>query len=80
MAPGSDRPPRGQAAQLINLGTMLFACVAVGLAVGYFADRWLGTQPWLLLIGLGFGIAAAGVNFYRTIKTLSRMDDSGDNA
>jgi ATP synthase protein I len=80
MAPGSDRPPRGQAAQLINLGTMLFACVAVGLAVGYFADRWLGTQPWLLLIGLGFGIAAAGVNFYRAIKTLSRMDDSGDNA
>jgi F0F1-type ATP synthase assembly protein I len=73
MAPGGDRPPRGQAAQLVNLGTMLFACVAVGLAVGYFADRWLGTQPWLLLIGLGFGIVAAGVNFYR-------MDDSGDNA
>ncbi|PYM49159.1 MAG: magnesium transporter [Candidatus Rokuibacteriota bacterium] len=80
MAPGSERPPRGQGAQLINLGTMLFACVAVGLAVGYFADRWLGTQPWLLLIGLGFGIAAAGVNFYRTIKTLNRMDDSGDDA
>jgi len=75
MAPGSERPPRGQGAQLINLGTMLFACVAVGLA-----DRWLGTQPWLLLIGLGFGIAAAGVNFYRTIKTLNRMDDSGDDA
>jgi ATP synthase protein I len=80
MAPGSDRPPRGQAAQLINLGTMLFACVAVGLAVGYFADRWLGTQPWLVLTGLGLGIAAAGVNFYRTIKTLNRMDDSEDNA
>jgi len=80
MAPGSDRPPRGQGAQLINLGTMLFACVAVGLAVGYFADRWLGTQPWLLLIGLGFGIVAAGVNFYRTIKTLNRRDDSEDNA
>jgi len=59
---------------------MLFACVAVGLAVGYFADRWLGTQPWLVLAGLGFGIAAAGVNFYRTIKTLNRRDDSEDNA
>jgi ATP synthase protein I len=55
---------------------MVFACVAVGLAIGYFADRWLGTKPWLLLIGLGLGIAAAGVNFYRAIKTLNRMDQS----
>jgi ATP synthase protein I len=47
--------------------------------VGYFADRWLGTQPWLLLIGLGLGIAAASVNFYRTIKTLNRMDQSDGN-
>ncbi len=75
MAPAEDRPSRSQTAQLVNLGTMLFACVAVGLAVGYFADRWLGTGPWLLLIGLGLGIAAAAVNFYRTIKTLNRQDD-----
>jgi ATP synthase protein I len=80
MAPGSDRPPRGQAAQLVSLGTLLFACVAVGLAAGYFADRWLGTQPLLVLVGLGLGIVAAGVNFYRTIKTLNRMGDSDDNA
>lgn len=75
MAPAEDRPSRSQTAQLVNLGTMLFACVAVGLAVGFFADRWLGTSPWLLLIGLGFGIAAAAVNFYRTIKTLNKQDD-----
>lgn len=74
MAGGSGDPRSGQTAQLVSLGTLLFACVAVGLAVGYFADRWLGTQPWLLLVGLGFGIAAAGVNFYRTLKTLNRMD------
>ena len=59
MAPEERGPARGQTAQLVNLGTMLFACVAVGLAAGYFADRWLGTSPWLLLAGLGFGIVAA---------------------
>jgi ATP synthase protein I len=77
MAPGERGPSRSQTAQLVNLGTLLFACVAVGLAVGYFADRWIGTSPWLLLIGLALGIAAAGVNFYRTIKTLneSNRDD-----
>jgi ATP synthase protein I len=75
MAPAEERPPRSQTAQLVNLGTLLFACVAVGLAVGYFADRLLGTGPWLALVGLGFGIAAAAVNFYRTIKALNRQDD-----
>ncbi|MGH7397268.1 MAG: AtpZ/AtpI family protein [Candidatus Rokuibacteriota bacterium] len=74
MAPAERRPSRSQTAQLVNLGTMLFACVAIGLAAGYFADRWLGTGPWLLLIGLGFGIAAAGVNFYRTIKALNEQN------
>lgn len=74
MAPAERRPSRSQTAQLVNLGTMLFACVAIGLAAGYFADGWLGTSPWLLLIGLGFGIAAAGVNFYRTIKALNEQN------
>ena len=33
--------------------------VAVGLfaVLGYFADRWLGTEPWLLLAGMGLGFA-----------------------
>ena len=75
MAPAEERPPRSQTAQLVNLGTLLFACVAVGLAVGYFADWLLGTRPWLTLVGLGFGIAAAAVNFYRTLKTLNEQDD-----
>ena len=77
MAPAERGPSRGQTAQLVNLGTMLFACVAVGLAAGYFADRFIGTSPWLLLIGLALGIVAAGVNFYRTIKALndSNRDD-----
>jgi ATP synthase protein I len=74
MAPAEKGPSRSQTAQLVNLGTLLFACVAIGLAAGYFADRFIGTSPWLLLVGLALGIAAAGVNFYRTIKTLSEQD------
>lgn len=68
--PLRERPPA--APNLISLGTVLFACVAVGLALGYFADRWLGTAPWLTLVGLGFGIAAAAVNFVRALRALNR--------
>jgi ATP synthase protein I len=79
MAGGSGKPSSGQTAQLVSLGTLLFSCVAVGLGAGYAADRWLGTQPWLLLIGLGLGIVAAGVNFYRTIKALNRIEEPDDD-
>jgi ATP synthase protein I len=75
MAPGMDRSSWRGLATFAQLGTTLFACVVVGLVAGYFADRWLGTQPWLLLIGLGFGIAAAAWNLYRAIVALNRMDE-----
>ena len=74
MAPAERGPSRSQTAQLVNLGTLLFACVAVGLAAGYFAAIAARTGPWLLLIGLALGIVAAGANFYRTIKTLNESN------
>ena len=78
MAPGMDRSSWRGVASFAQLGTVLFGCVVIGMALGYFADRWLGTQPWLLLVGLGFGIAAAAVNFSRALRALNRMND-GNN-
>src|SRR5207244_2486418 len=50
---------------------------ALGLVGGYYADLWLGTKPWLLLIGLGFGIAAGFVMFFRSVSKAGReIDDS----
>ena len=75
MAPGMDRSSGRGIASYAQLGTTLFACVIVGLVGGYFADRFLGTQPWLLLVGLGFGIAAAAWNLYRALQALNRMSE-----
>ena len=48
----------------------LFAAVAAGLILGWLLDRWLGTRPWLLVVGLVLG-AAAG--FYELIRATSKL-------
>ena len=55
-----------QGAQLIVLGFELAAPVVVGLFAGYFLDRWLNTQPWLMMLGVMAG-------FLYGLKTLFSM-------
>jgi ATP synthase protein I len=64
-------------AELSSIGMTMVLATVIGLAAGYFADRWLGTRPWLTLIGLGLGIAAGFVNLFRSAKAAEReLDDS----
>ena len=46
-------------------GIALFASVVTFGAVGYFLDRWLGTQPWFLVAGIVLGSAAGLFEFIR---------------
>jgi ATP synthase protein I len=48
----------------------LVAGVAVGSAIGYGLDRWLGTRPWLMVVFLFLGAAASVVNMYRAAQGL----------
>ena len=48
----------------------LFFSVAAMSGVGWALDRWLGTKPWLLVVGVVLG-AAAG--FYQFIRLASRL-------
>ena len=48
----------------------LFASVLAGLIVGWLLDRWLGTNPWLLVTGIVLG-AVAG--FYEFIRSTSKI-------
>ena len=56
----------------------------VGLAIGYFLDRWLETGPWLKLIFLVIGIGAGFLNVYMDtkilVKRLDRQGRSSDDA
>jgi len=41
-----------------SLGTEMAVAVLIGAWGGHALDQWLGTTPWLLLIGIIFGVAA----------------------
>jgi ATP synthase protein I len=49
----------------------LFAAVVAGLILGWLMDRWLGTQPWLLVTGLVLGAAAGLYEFIRSSSKLT---------
>jgi len=48
----------------------LFASVASFCGLGWLADRWFGTAPWLLAGGLVLG---AVVGFYQFIRLTSKL-------
>jgi F0F1-type ATP synthase assembly protein I len=56
--PPSEDPAAG-AIEFLTLGIAV-AVVVVGFgALGYLADGWAGTTPWLTLVGLALGITTA---------------------
>jgi ATP synthase protein I len=77
MAPSGEQGTWKALGELSSIGFALVVATVIGLVVGYWLDRWLGTAPWLILIGLGFGIAAGFVNLFRSVKRAEReLDDS----
>jgi len=46
-------------AQLSQIGITIIACLCVGIFLGWYLDRLLGTEPWLLLVCSLLGIGAA---------------------
>src|SRR2546421_2409201 len=76
MAPSGERGTWKALGEVSSIGVPLGVTTVLGLVAGYYADRWLGTKPWLLLLGLGFGIAAGFVNLFRSVKRAEReLDD-----
>jgi ATP synthase protein I len=77
MAPGGD-PGWKSLGEVASIGMTMVAATVIGLGAGYYGDRWLGTTPWLTLVGLLFGIAAGFVNLFRSAKAAERKLDEPD--
>jgi ATP synthase protein I len=53
---------------LSSIGISMVAATFIGLYIGIYLDKWLGTSPWMTLIWLGIGIVAG----FRNIFILTR--------
>lgn len=51
-----------------SIGLSLALSIVIGLAVGLYLDKKLGTHPWCMFIFLGLGIAAGFRNIGLAIK------------
>ena len=50
----------------------------IGLFIGYYLDKWLGTSPWMTLIWLGFGIASGFRNIFILTRRALREEEEED--
>ncbi len=77
----SKRPAAlaGQLALAMELPFVLILSVLMGGGIGYLLDRWLHSEPAMMLIG---GLIGAGLGVWDIIRRLSRADKkarSGDD-
>ncbi|WP_022727615.1 AtpZ/AtpI family protein [Fodinicurvata sediminis] len=65
----------------MRIATEIVASIGVGVAIGLFLDAQLGTKPWLMLLFILLGTAAAFYNVVRVAKGLERRSkEDRDNS
>ena len=70
-----QRGALGEIARLGGLGVQFAVTVVVCTAAGWWADRELGTSPWVLFAGVFIGAVAA---FYQVCRALISHDRQED--
>jgi ATP synthase protein I len=56
-----------------SLGFTVALSIFIGLALGLYLDRKFDTDPWLMLVGLALGIAAAFRNIGLAVKKSRKL-------
>ncbi|MCH8918797.1 MAG: AtpZ/AtpI family protein [Proteobacteria bacterium] len=51
----------------------------IGAAMGFALDKYLDTQPWLLLVGVLLGGAAGCLTVYRTVASIPPAEAGDEN-
>jgi ATP synthase protein I len=69
-AGGRGRADLSGSGVVLRVGIELVGTLAVGVAIGWGLDRWLGTGPWLLVVFFFLGAAAGVLNVYRAVSPI----------
>jgi ATP synthase protein I len=73
--PGEPRPPKGTLVSSAGVGFgMAFDFIGTiggGVLVGWLVDRWQGTTPIFVLVGLGLGFVGA---MFRIVAQTKRQE------
>jgi F0F1-type ATP synthase assembly protein I len=81
--PNDRRRWKPQYTELLNyssVGIEMGAAVGIGVLIGWLLDRhFVSTSPWLTMLFMALGIAAAGRAFYRTAKELRDKQRQGED-
>lgn len=67
-----------QVSLLAAVPALLIAGPAIGFLIGQWADNKFGTDPYLLIVGLILGFAAAGREIYRLVKKAQSFEEKND--
>ena len=54
----------------MSVSALLVTNIIGGTALGFLADKWCGTQPWLLVFGVVAGTVSAFIGLYRIMQRL----------
>lgn len=57
---------------IVGAGFQLAFSILFFMGMGYLADRWLGSRPFLMLVGLAVGMAAGFYAFWARVKAASQ--------
>ena len=60
---------------LSTVGIALVVSTVIGFYIGKKLDEFFGTDPWLTILFLLFGIAAGFINLFRTALRTGRIMD-----
>ena len=73
---GSWQQSLHEASSYISLGMQMALTMVFFVAGGYFLDRWLGTEPWLLLVGAVLGMTSVFVHLFRLVGQLNKQSEA----
>lgn len=77
-----EKPKYGkliEGAEQLSLGISIVVAVLIGIGVGMLMSHWFNT-PWLLWVGVSWGIGGAILNVYKAYKkNVASLDELKDD-